>query len=299
MSLVPLWRMLCALVLTMLLLPGSTLAQAPQPVPALSARLIDQTGTLSADEARAIEDRLRGIEQKSGSQVVVLMVATTAPEDIAAYTWRVASDWKIGRRDVGDGLLVVIAKNDRRMRMEVARALEGAIPDLAAARIIDQQMAPRFRQGDYAGGITAALDQVAARIAGEQLPAPSSSPQSSKSPDRGFDMEDLMLFFFFGVAVVGPILRSVLGRPLASVLAGAGAGIAAYVVTASLLVAAGAGVVALLFTLLGSGRSGRGGGGGWGGGGGVGGGGGRSGGGGGFSSGRGGSFGGGGASGSW
>jgi len=298
MSLVPLWRMLCALVLTMLLLPGSTLAQAPQPVPALSARLIDQTGTLSADEARAIEDRLRGIEQKSGSQVVVLMVATTAPEDITAYTWRVASDWKIGRRDVGDGLLVVIAKNDRRMRMEVARALEGAIPDLAAARIIDQQMAPRFRQGDYAGGITAALDQVAARIAGEQLPAPSSSPQSSKSPDRGFDMEDLMLFFFFGVAVVGPILRSVLGRPLASVLAGAGAGIAAYVVTASLLVAAGAGVVALLFTLLGSGRSGRGGGGGWGGGGGFGGGGGRSGGGG-FSSGRGGSFGGGGASGSW
>lgn len=298
MSLVPLWRMLCALVLTMLLLPGSTLAQAPQPVPALSARLIDQTGTLSADEARAIEDRLRGIEQKSGSQVVVLMVATTAPEDIAAYAWRVASDWKIGRRDVGDGLLVVIAKNDRRMRMEVARALEGAIPDLAAARIIDQQMAPRFRQGDYAGGITAALDQVAARIAGEQLPAPSPSTQSSKSPDRGFDMEDLMLFFF-GVAVVGPILRSVLGRPLASVLAGAGAGIAAYVVTASLLVAAGAGVVALLFTLLGSGRSGRGGGGGWGGGGGFGGGGGRSGGGGGFSSGRGGSFGGGGASGSW
>lgn len=294
MSLVPLWRMLCALVLTMLLLPGSTLAQAPQPVPALSARLIDQTGTLSADEARAIEDRLHGIEQKSGSQVVVLMVASTAPEDIAAYAWRVASDWKIGRRDVGDGLLVVIAKNDRRMRMEVARALEGAIPDLTAARIIDQQMAPRFRQGDYAGGITAALDQVAARIAGEQLPAPSPGTRSSKSPDRGFDMEDLMLFFFFGVAVVGPILRSVLGRPLASVLAGAGAGIAAYVVTASLLVAAGAGVVALLFTLLGSGRSGRGGGGG----GGFGGGGGRSGGGG-FSSGRGGSFGGGGASGSW
>ena len=299
MSLVPLWRMLCAFVLTMLLLPGSTLAQAPQPVPTLSARLIDQTGTLSADEARAIEDRLRGIEQKSGSQVVVLMVATTAPEDIAAYAWRVASDWKIGRRDVGDGLLMVIAKNDRRMRMEVARTLEGAIPDLAAARIIDQQMAPRFRQGDYAGGITAALDQVAARIAGEQLPAPSPSAQSSKSPDKGFNMEDLMLFFFFGVAVVGPILRSVLGRPLASVLAGAGAGIAAYVVTTSLLVAAGAGVVALLFTLLGSGRSGRGGGGGWGGGGGFGGGGGRSGGGGGFSSGRGGSFGGGGASGSW
>lgn len=109
------------------------------------------------------------------------MVATTAPEDIAAYAWRVASDWKIGRRDVGDGLLMVIAKNDRRMRLEVARALEGAIPDLAAARIIDQQMTPRFRQGDYAGGIAAALDQVAARIAGEQLPAPSPMPLLPKA----------------------------------------------------------------------------------------------------------------------
>jgi len=236
--------MLCALLLAALLLPGSALAQAPQPVPPLTARLIDQTGTLSPDDARAIEDRLRSIEQKSGSQVVVLMVATTAPEDIAAYAWRVASDWKIGRRDVGDGLLMVIAKNDRRMRLEVARALEGAIPDLAAARIIDQQMTPRFRQGDYAGGIAAALDQVAARIAGEQLPAPSPNAPSSKSPDRGFDMEDLMLFFFFGVVIAGPILRSMLGRPLASVLAGTGAGIAAYVVTASLLVAGGAGIVA-------------------------------------------------------
>ncbi len=294
--------MLCALLLAALLLPGSALAQAPQPVPPLTARLIDQTGTLSPDEARAIEDRLRSIEQKSGSQVVVLMVATTVPEDIAAYAWRVASDWKIGRRDVGDGLLMVIAKNDRRMRLEVARALEGAIPDLAAARIIDQQMTPRFRQGDYAGGIAAALDQVAARIAGEQLPAPSPNAPSSKSPDRGFDMEDLMLFFFFGVVIAGPILRSMLGRPLASVLAGTGAGIAAYVVTTSLLVAGGAGIIALLFTLLGSGRSGRGGGG-WGGGGGYGGGfgggGGRSSGGGGFRSGGGGSFGGGGASGSW
>lgn len=97
------------------------------------------------------------------------MVPSTAPEDIAPYAHRVASDWKIGRKDVGDGLLIVIAKDDRRMRMEVARALEGAIPDLVAARIIDQQMAPFFRQNDYAGGILAAIDQVGARIAGEYL----------------------------------------------------------------------------------------------------------------------------------
>lgn len=300
MSLALIWRALCAFVLAMLLVPGpGAQAQAPQPVPALSARLIDQTGTLSPEQSLAIENRLQGIEQKSGSQIVVLMVASTAPEDIAAYAWRVASTWKIGRRDVGDGLLLIIAKNDRRMRIEVARALEGAIPDLAAARIIDQQMAPHFRQGDYAGGIVAALDQVAGRIAGEQLPPPASSGTPSKGSGTGFDFDDLMLFFFIGVVIVGPILRKALGRPLASVLTGTGAGIAAYVLTTSLLMAGGAGVIALLFTLLGSGRSGGGGGGGgsWGGGGGFGGG--RSSGGGGFSSGGGGSFGGGGASGSW
>jgi uncharacterized protein len=156
-------------------------------------------------------------------------------------------------------------------------------------------------QGDPAVALEFDVNQKqarATRIAGEQLPPPSSSSQPSRSQDKGFDMEDLMLFFFFGVAILGPILRSVLGRPLASVLTGTGAGIAAYVVTASLLVAGGAGIAALLFTLLGTGRPGRGGGGGgWGGGGGFGGGG-RSGGGG-FSSGGGGSFGGGGASGSW
>lgn len=147
----------------------AALAQPLQPVPALTARVIDQTGTLSAAQAEAIEARLRSLEEKSGSQVVVLMVPSTAPEDIAPYAHRVASDWKIGRKDVGDGLLIVIAKDDRRMRMEVARALEGAIPDLVAARIIDQQMAPFFRQNDYAGGILAAIDQVGARIAGEYL----------------------------------------------------------------------------------------------------------------------------------
>lgn len=268
-------------------------AQPLQPVPALTARLMDQTQTLSAEQALAVENRLRGIEEKSGSQVVVLMVPTTAPEDIAAYAWRVADSWKIGRKDVGDGLLIVVAKNDRRMRMEVARALEGAIPDLAAARIIDQQMAPHFRQNDYAGGILAALDQVAARIAGEALPAPS---QPARQQDRGWDLEELAIFLFFGVMVAGPIVRGIFGNKLGAAIMGGGTGFLAYVLTTSLLLAGGAGVLALLFTLLSNSRGGGGGGGGpfiggggWGGGSG----------GGGFSSGGGGSFGGGGASGSW
>lgn len=286
--------------LIVLMLPWQAVSAQPLlPVPALTSRLIDQTATLSAEQAASIEQRLQGIETKSGSQVVVLMVPTTAPEDIAAYAHRVADTWKIGRKDVGDGLLLVIAKNDRRMRLEVARALEGAIPDLAASRIIDQQMAPRFRQNDYAGGILAALDQVAARIAGEALPPPTAA--SRKAAD-GIELEGLAVFLFFGVMVIGPVIRRIFGNKFGSLLVGGGSGFLAYLFTASVLWAGAAGIVALLFTLLANGpRGGRGGGGPLIGGGGFGGGRGGGGGfgGGGFSSGGGGSFGGGGASGNW
>lgn len=294
------WRALTALLFVLFLPVPLVVAQPLLPVPALSAHLIDQTGTLTAEQASTIEARLRSIETQSGSQVVVLMVPTTEPEDIASYAHRVASDWKIGRKEVGDGLLLVIAKNDRRMRLEVARALEGAIPDLAAARIIDQQMAPHFRQNDYAGGILAALDQVGARIAGESLPAPSSTPPGSAS---GPDLEGLAIFLFFGVMVVGPIIRRIFGRKLGALIVGGGAGFLAFLLTTSFLLAGVAGVIALLFTLLANatgGGGGRGGGGPFIGGGGFGSGRGGGGwGGGGFRSGGGGSFGGGGASGSW
>lgn len=295
MALTHMWRALLALFIAICLPWHTSNAQQLQPVPALSAQLIDQTGTLSAEQATAIESRLRGIESKSGSQVVVLMVPTTVPEDIAPYAHRVASTWKIGRKDVGDGLLLVIAKDDRRMRIEVARALEGAIPDLAASRIIEQQMVPHFRQNDYAAGILAALDQIAARIAGEQLPAPS-APSSQKS--AGVDLEGAAIFLFFGVMVVGPIIRRIFGSKLGSLIVGGGAGLLAFVLTSSILLALAAAVVALLVTLLAN-SSGGGGGGPYIGGGGFGGGLGGGLGGGGFSTGGGGSFGGGGASGSW
>ena len=307
------WRALAALFF-IAFWPWAVQAQPVLPVPALSARVIDQTATLSAADLQALEGRLQALEAKSGSQVVVLLVPTTAPEDIAAYAFRVASSWKIGRRDIGDGLLLVVAKNDRRMRIEVARKLEGAIPDLAAARIIDQAMAPRFREGDYAGGIGAALDQIGARIAGEALPAP--AQQGAGAGDQGFDLGQLAIFLFFGVMVAGPVVRRLFGNRFGSVVMGGGTGALAYLLTASALLAGGAGIAALLLTLLsnsrgGGGRGGRGGGGPFIGGGGLGGlgglgggfGGGRSGGfgggGGGFSSGGGGSFGGGGASGGW
>lgn len=141
-------------------------AQGVLPVPPLTAPVIDQTATLGEAQRAALVAKLATIEQQTGSQIVVLMVPSTLPEDIVAYSQRVGDSWKIGRRDVGDGLLIVVAKNDHRVRIEVAKALEGAVPDLAAKRIIDAQITPAFRAGDYAGGLSAAADQLAARIRG-------------------------------------------------------------------------------------------------------------------------------------
>lgn len=292
-------RLFAVLLLFALALPRLAGAQALQAVPVLSARVIDQTATLSAPQRQALEEKLAAFEQERGSQIVVLLVATTAPEDIAAYAFRVADSWKIGRKDVGDGLLLVVAKNDRKVRIEVARALEGAVPDLAAYRIIDRYITPAFRQGDFAGGIDAGVDALAALIRGEELPLPA---RGATAADDGVSLEDLAVFLFVGVPVVGAVLNAVLGRKLGSVATAGGAGLLAQLLTGSLIMAGIAAVIALVLALaMGGSGGGRGGGGGigggpiiWGGGSG-----GRRGGGGGFRSGGGGSFGGGGASGGW
>lgn len=286
------WRWLLALLL-LACAPLGAWSQPLQAVPALTARVLDQTGTLTPTERSALEAQLAAIESAHGSQVVVLMVATTSPEDIAAYAWRVADSWKIGRRDVGDGLLVLVAKDDRRMRIEVARRLEGAIPDLMAARIIDQAMKPRFQANDYAGGIGAAVQQIGALIAGEELPAPA---RTGAQGTGGLNLEAFAIFLFVVVSALRPIARAIFGNRFGSLLLGGATGLLAYWITASLLLAGGAAIVALLITLLSNGKGTHIGGGGFGGGfGGRGG----FGGGGGFGSGGGGSFGGGGASGSW
>jgi uncharacterized protein len=278
-------------------------AQDLQPVPALNARVLDSTGTLDSATRQQLEARLGALEQAKGSQVVILMVPTTAPEDIASYANRVGNAWKIGRREVGDGVLVVVALNDRKVRIEVAKALEGAIPDLAAKQIIEQAITPRFRQGDYAGGLGAAVDQLAARIQGEPLPRLTPAPAPSSSSASGFDLWDLGIFLFVAVPVVSAVARGLFGRRLGALLTGAGVGAVALWITASLVIAALAALVALLLALFShaaGGTRGRGldhGSGGFGGGGWASSGGGDSGGG--FSSGGGGDFGGGGASGDW
>ena len=308
--------------LALLAAVGAAFAQDVLPVPPLSGRVIDQTATLTDAQRAALDGKLAALEEQTGTQLVVLIVPTTQPEDIAAYAQRVGDQWKIGRRDVGDGLIIVVAKNDRRVRLEVAKTLEGAIPDLANKRIISEQITPAFKAGDYAGGLNAAVDKLAARIKGEALPAPSPKATSKMSEDElpfGSAWPQLAMFFFVGVPILGAVLTAMMGRKMGSVATSGAAGLLGWTLTSSALLAGAAGVVALVLVgLLGIGssrRTGIGGGTGgtgsggpliWGGGG-FGGGGGFSGGsssssssgGGGFSSGGGGDFGGGGASGEW
>jgi uncharacterized protein len=275
----------------------ATLAQSLVAVPELSAHVVDATGTLNSAQQQTLEEKLAAFERDSGAQVVILMVPTTQPEDIASYANRVGNTWKVGRKGVGDGLLLLVAKNDHKVRIEVAKSLEGAIPDLAASQIIDEAITPHFRQGDFAGGLDAAVDQIMPLIKGEALPAPVHQRQRAGG---GFQWTDVAVLLFFAVPIGGAIARGIFGRPLGAIVTGGVFGGLALLLTSSMVIAGIAGLLALLFGLVsgygrGLGGPGWGGGtGGWGsgsGGGGFGGGG--------FSSGGGGNFGGGGASGNW
>jgi uncharacterized protein len=295
-------RMCCAVLVACvgLGLPLGLWAQDLQAVPALSGRVVDTTGTLDGAALQNLNAKLAALEARKGSQVAILMVATTQPEDIASYTSRVANSWKIGRKGVGDGLLIVVAQRDGKVRIEVAKTLEGAVPDLAAKQIIDT-MVPSLRKGDFAGGLAMAVDGVAQRIDDESLPAVTPVDSGLNREGAGFQWMDMAVFMLFAIPIGGAIIKRMLGNKLGSLVTGGVVGGLAFFVTASIALAIIAFVVALLFTLMSSmGRvaTGRGYGGGWSGGS-YGGGGWSSGGGGGggWSSGGGGDFGGGGASG--
>ncbi len=298
----PVWVGVWLLVLW-LALPAWVHAQTVQPVPALTARVLDQAQVLSAADRQSLEAQLQAFEQKQGTQMVVVLVSTTQPEDIADYTQRLGDAWKLGRRDVGDGLLFVVAVQDRRMRIAPAKTLEGAIPDVLAKRILDQVVAPAFKRGDYAGGVRAGLMQLQARIEGESL----ALPDQQVADDAGVDPFELLVMLAVVVPLVSTVLRQILGRRLGALAAAGAAGFLTWNMTtlfwaAGLAVMAGFMVAMFLQNLPTNPRSsglGRHGPGGWGPGGGWGSGSGGGFGGGGFSSGGGGDFGGGGASGDW
>jgi uncharacterized protein len=283
-------------------LPGNAAyAQAPRPVPPLEARVTDLTGTLTASQKAQIESRLAEFESRKGAQIAVLIVPDTQPEEIEQYSIRVVDAWKLGRAKPDDGALLLVAKDDRQMRIEVGRGLEGALTDLVSKRIIADTITPLFRQGDFAGGISAGIEQMIRVVDGEPLPEP--DRQWGGGTERLADM----LPFLLGVIFVGSaVLRALFGRALGSVATGGVTGGMAWWLTQVLGLAAGVGIVALIISLLlgfgGGGRwSSRPGHGGWpaGGWGGAGSGGGGLGRGGGGFGGGGGSFGGGGASGRW
>jgi len=271
-------------------------AQTAQVIPPLSARVTDLTATLSAEQRTRLEAKLAAFERQKGAQIAVLIVSTVKPEGIAEYALRVVEAWQIGRRGVDDGALLLVAKDDRQLRIEVGYGLEGALNDAIAKRIVSETMTPRFRQGDFYGGIDAGTDTMIRVIGGESLPPPKPAMDASSS-ESGAGFETVIVFAFILIFVVGGVLRSVFGRFLAAGIIGGIAGIAASLILSSFVVAIVAGVIAFIVSLFGGGGTGLGGGGrGWpmGGGGSTWG----RGSGGGFSGG-GGSFGGGGASGGW
>ncbi len=269
-------------------------------MPPLTARVIDLTGTLSGGAVNRIETELADLERKKGSQIAVLIVPTTQPEEIEQYGIRVAEQWKLGRKGVDDGAILLVAKEDRRVRIEVGYGLEGALPDAIANRIVEETITPHFKVGDFDGGVEAGVDRMISVVNGEPLPEP-----DKKWEHRG-SLGNLLPLALVVVVVASGVLRALFGRLFGSVATGGLAGGIVWLLSHAIPLGLGAGVVAFLFAmLLGSTRGWSTGSGGWGGGfgggvGGFGGFGGRGGGGGGGGfSGGGGGFGGGGASGSW
>jgi uncharacterized protein len=282
------------LLLAAVLLAASAGVAAQQPIPPLTGHAVDTTGTLDARALAALEDKLAAFEARKGSQIAVLLVATTAPEAIEQYSLRVAEEWRIGRGGVDDGIVLVVALDDRRMRFEVGYGLEGAVPDALARRIIAETIAPRFYEGDFAGGLDAGLDAVIGLVDGEELPVPVAR-EPEVEPFAALPII-LMLALF-----VAPLFRRLFGSLFGALALGTGAGVIVWIVSSVLLASLVAGLMVFVFALTGlGGRAGRwaSGRGGWGSPGGFGGGFGGGRGGGGFRGG-GGRFGGGGASGGW
>ena len=260
------------------------LTQAQQAVPALSARVIDQTGTLSSSEVASLDQVLSAFEKKKGSQLAVLIVKTTAPESIEQYGIRVADQWKLGRKKIDDGAILIIAKADRTLRIEVGYGLEGALTDATSKRIIDDIIVPRFKQQDFYGGVVAGVQAIIAVVDGEPLPLPTKNEQFTED-----DVFQLLPVVFIAALILGGIMRAILGRMKGALVTGGFIAVMAWFILGAISLALVAGFVAFIIALsgfgIGGGGFGSGSGGGRGGGGGF--------------RGGGGGFGGGGSSGRW
>ena len=229
------------------------LVTAQVPVPPLTGHVIDQTGTLSPAQKAALEQTLTAFEASKGSQLAVLMVATTAPEAIEQYALRVGEQWRLGRKKVDDGAILVVAKDDRTMRIEVGYGLEGPLNDATSKRIISESIAPKFKQQDFYGGITAGLDQIIKVVDGEPLPKPDARPIGSAG-----NFQQYVPVIFILALVIGGVLRSALGRVPGALVTGGAVALLAWLVVGAVSMALLAGAIALFVTLMGGGMGGHG-----------------------------------------
>ncbi|WP_200883511.1 TPM domain-containing protein [Methylotenera versatilis] len=213
-------------------------------IPELKSRITDLTQTLSVEQQGQLEAKLAAFEQQKGSQIAVLIVPSTQPEDIAQYAIRVVDKWKVGRKKIDDGLLLLVAKEDRKLRIEVGYGLEGAIPDLTAKRVITETISPRFKQGDYFGGLDAGIDVLIGLVNGEPLPAP------TRAANNGSSLENLLPILLFGGLISGLFLRSIFGTFFGSAVNGGLVGGAVWLLGIAFGGAVIFAIVAFFFTMM-------------------------------------------------
>ena len=234
-----------------LILGWHCLAIAEVSIPALSARVTDQTATFTAEQTLSLEQTLQAFEARKGSQIAVLVVASTLPESIEQYSLRVVEQWKLGRKKIDDGVLLIVAKDDRALRIEVGYGLEGALTDAASKRIVSEVITPHFKQGEYFAGIVAGVAQIIRVIDGESLPEPAAQADRATSK-----LQQYVPVLFIIVLALGGLLRAVLGQLPGAAITGGIVAVIAWFLVGTLAIALLAGVLALIFTLMGGGRGG-------------------------------------------
>jgi uncharacterized protein len=216
-------------------------------VPPLTGRVVDKTATLSSSDISSLDRTLKDFEARKGSQVAVLIVPTTQPENIEQYSLRVAEAWKIGRKKIDDGAILVVAKDVRKLRIEVGYGLEGALTDVTAKRIIDEVITPKFRSGDFAGGISDGVNRILRVVDGEPLPAPAQRQQNSGLLSNLDPFNPLLIF---GLLFVGGIFRRIFGRLFGSLATGGLAAGLLWLIAASLALSAIGGLIVFLVAML-------------------------------------------------
>jgi len=247
-------RALLLLAFAPVLLAGfAPCAVAQIPLPQLEARVTDLTGTLTAAQQSALEEKLAAFEGRKGAQIAVLILPTTEPEDIAQFGVRLIETWQLGRKGVDDGALLIVAKEDRELRIEVQYGLEGVLTDALASRIINDTIVPLFKQGDFYGGINAGVDQMLRVVDGEPLPEPDQAWKDAPGPNLPWPL------ILFGVLFLSRLLRRAIGRLGGAAVTGVIGGVAGWLLSSLWWVALGAFVgvflLALLFGAAGGGKT--------------------------------------------